>query len=251
MIRGLYTAAAGMMVREAEVDVISNNMANVDTPGYRKDEALAASFPKMLLSRIGEGNAVVGGMGTGCVIDGVATSFEEGTVRQTGNPFDVTLHGNVFFTVRDENGEIFYTRNGRFTLDQNRMLVTDTGDAVLGEINGEPVELFVPGGELNIDGDGSLDGAVDANGRIVTQLYLRARPTDVIWEKRGNTLFQGTSQTPVGFKVEQGATEGSNVNSVEEMVKLIAAMRAYEANSKVIQITDGTLDKLVNSVGNA
>ncbi len=252
MIRGLYTAAAGMMAREAEVDVISNNMANVDTPGYRKDEALAASFPKMLLSRIGEGSAVIGGLGTGCVIDGVATSFEGGTVRQTGNPFDVTLNGNVFFTVRNENGELFYTRNGRFILDQNRMLVTDTGNAVLGEINGESMKIFVPGGKLGVDGDGTLNGAVDANGRIVTRLYLRARPTAAAWEKRGDTLFQGASQTPVGFiKVEQGASEGSNVNPVEEMVKLIAAMRAYEANSKVIQITDGTLDKLVNSVGNA
>lgn len=252
MIRGLYTAAAGMMAREAEVDAISNNMANVDTPGYRKDEALAASFPKMLLSRIGEQRVAVGEMGTGCIIDEVATSFAEGSVRMTGHPFDLAVHGNAFFAVRDENGEILYTRNGGFVLNENRMLVTGTGDAVLGEIAGEPVEIFVPTGNLIVDESGYLNGAVDADGREVTRLYLRAKPDDAVWEKRGDTFFQGEAQQPVGMvRVEQGAYEGSNVDQAEEMIKLITATRAYEANAKVIQITDSTLDKLVNSVGSA
>ncbi|MGI6405901.1 MAG: flagellar hook-basal body protein [Syntrophaceticus sp.] len=254
MIRGLYTAAAGMMAREAEVDVISNNMANVDTPGYRKDEALAASFPKMLLSRIAEQRAVVGVMGTGCIIDEVATSFAEGTMRMTGHPFDLALHGNgnAFFTVRDEDGELLYTRNGNFVLNENRMLVTGTGDVVLGEIAGEPVEIFVPTGNLVVDESGYLNGAVDTDGRNVTRLYLRAKPDDALWEKRGDTIFQGEAQEPAGLvRVEQGAYEGSNVDQVEEMIKLITATRAYEANAKVIQITDSTLDKLVNSVGSA
>ncbi len=252
MIRGLYTAAAGMMARGAEVNVISNNMANVDTPGYRKDEALAASFPKMLLSLIGQQRAVVGEMGTGCIIDEVATSFAEGSVRMTGHPFDLALHGNAFFTVSDEDGELLYTRNGSFVLNENRMLVTGTGDVVLGEIAGESVEIFVPTGNLIVDESGYLNGAIDADGRNVTRLYLRAKPDNAVWEKRGDTFFQGEAQEPAGMiRVEQGASEGSNVDQVGEMIKLIAATRAYEANAKVIQITDSTLDRLVNSVGSA
>lgn len=252
MIRGLYTAAAGMMAREAEVDVIANNMANVNTSGYRKDESLAASFPKLLLSRIDEQRAIVGEIGTGCIIDEIATSFAEGSVRMTGHSFDLALHGNAFFTVRDEAGGFLYTRNGSFILNEDRGLVTETGHLVLGEIAGKPVEIFVPTGDLIVDERGYLNGAVDADGRNITQLYLRAKPEDVVWEKRGDTLFRGEAREPAEMvRIEQGASEGSNVNQAEEMIKLITAIRAYEANAKVIQITDSTLDRLVNSVGSA
>ena len=109
----------------------------------------------------------------------------------------------MFFTVRDENGEIFYTRNGRFTLDQKQ----DVGDRYrrcgAREINGEPVELFVPGGELNIDGDGSLDGAVDANGWIVTQLLPEGKTYRCDMGKRGNTLFRAHLKLRWGSKLNK------------------------------------------------
>ncbi len=249
MIRGLYTAASGMMAKEAEVNVISNNMANADTKGYRKDETVTASFPKMLLSCIHRGNKLVGALGTGSVVDGIATSFEEGAIKHTGNTYDLALHGDAFFAVRDGGGRTFYTRNGGFILDQNMKLVTAKGDGVLGEIGGEILEIYVPGKELKVDEKGNLEGAVDIRGREISRLHLRSGASD--WEKVGDTLFRGTARAPGDFLVEQGAVEGSNVNSMEEMVKLIAAMRAYEANSKVIQTIDNSLDRLINTVGSA
>jgi len=252
LIRGLYTAAAGMMTRQAQLDTISQNLANVNTPGYRKDELLVASFPQMLLSRIGESpTPVIGTVGNGCAVDGVYTSFEEGAAQQTGNPLDLALQGNVFFTVRDGQGHTYATRNGNFSLDADRRLVTNTGGAVLGSVNGQPTDTFVPNGSLTVNHDGSLSGAVDSRGQAIDRLYLTAKPAGTDWLKIGDSLFSGAMQAPgTNYSVQQGASEASNVNAIEEMVKMISATRAYEANSKVIQVTDSTLDKVVNSVGN-
>ena len=99
--------------------------------------------------------------------------------------------------------------------------------------------------------DGSLSGAVDAQGNAVDSLLLSSKPAAAVWSKIGNSLFSGQAQNPgTDYTVQQGYSEDSNVNAVDEMVSLIDASRAYEANAKVIQATDDSLDKLVNSVGN-
>ncbi len=252
MVRGLYTAAMGMMTSQAQVDVISQNLANANTPGYCKDEALELSFPQMMLSRLdSNGVAAVGQMGTGNTIAGTYTSFDEGDDQETGNPFDLALHGNAFFTVQDAQGQAYYTRNGDFALNQQDQLVTSAGDAVLGETNGQQEEIFVPNGNLVVAKDGSLSGAVDAQGQAVDGFLLSSKPGAASWTKIGDSLFSGQAQNPgQGYTVQQGYSEGSNVNPVDEMVKLIDASRAYEANSKVIQTTDETLNEVANDVGN-
>ncbi|MGB9792464.1 MAG: flagellar hook-basal body protein [Thermacetogeniaceae bacterium] len=259
MVRGLYTAAAGMMAKQAEVDVISNNLANVSTSGYRRDEAALRSFPEMLLSRFeslpgGRGRVAseIGSLGTGCALDRIYTSYRQGTLQETGNPFDLALRGDAFFVVRDGEGEVFYTRNGGFTLDSSRRLVTSDGLAVFGEVAGRLEEIFVPDGRLEVAPDGSLRGAYTAAGERVERLALVAGPRQgELWQKIGQALFRSGAQPARagGYEVSQGFREGSNVNPVEEMVRLIAAMRAYEAGQKVIQATDATLDKAANEVG--
>ena len=145
MVRGLYTAAMGMMTSQAQVDMISQNLANVNTPGYCKDEALEMSFPQMMLSRLdSNGATAIGQAGTGNTMVGTYTSFDEGADQETGNPFDLALHGNAFFTVQDGQGQTDYTRNGDFALNQQGQLVTNAGDAVLGETDGQQQEIFVP-----------------------------------------------------------------------------------------------------------
>jgi len=124
--------------------------------------------------------------------------------------------------------------------------------AVLGENNGQLEEIYVPDGKLEVGRDGTLVGAVNAGGQAVQRLALVAGPAaGVTWQKVGDTLFQ--SNAPPGgaqdYEVRQGYREGSNVNPVEEMVRMIAAMRAYEANQKVLQATDTTLEKAANEVG--
>lgn len=252
MVRGLYTAAKGMMTDQVMIDVASQNMANTNTPGYRKDELLVSSFPRMLLSRLdSSGAATLGQTGTGSVADGVYTSFEEGVAHETGSQFGMALRGNAFFTVKNQQGQLYYTRNGDFTLDQNKQLVTDTGAAVVGDVNGQPEEIFVPDGELKVASDGTLSGAVNQQGAQITKLYLTTKPVAATWSKIGDSLFTGASTRPVtGYAVQQGVSEDSNVNSVQEMVKMLSAMRAYETNAKVIQATDNTLEKAVQSVGN-
>jgi flagellar basal-body rod protein FlgG len=241
-----------MMTAQVITDAISHNIANANTSGYCKDEALVLAFPGMLLSRIdSDGAAAVGQTGTGSVIDGTYTSFEEGPVQETGNQSDLALHGNAFFVVSDRQGQLFFTRDGDFMLNQDHQLVTSNGDSVLGESNGRATAIFVPGGKLQVAGDGTLSGAVDSQNNPVTRLDLAARPTTGTWSKIGDTLFTGPgAQAAVNFTVQQGASDGSNVNAVSEMVGMIDAMRAYEANAKVIQAIDSTLSSAVTSIGN-
>ncbi len=252
MVNGLYTAAKGMMSSQAMTDIISQNIANADTPGYCKDEALLSSFPGMFLSRIdSDGTAAVGQTGTGSVIDGTYTSFEDGALHDTGDPYNMALRGNAFFAVKDGQGQTYYTRNGDFRLDLNNQLVTDNGDSVLGVSNGQVEQIFVPDGKLQVASDGTLSGAVDSQKNQVTSLYLAARPAAASWSKIGDSAFTGTaSQASSGFTVQQGSSEDSNVSPMSEMVSMINAMRAYEANAKVIQATDSTLESAVTSIGN-
>jgi flagellar basal-body rod protein FlgG len=240
-----------MMTSQTQVDVISQNLANANTPGYRKDEALELSFPQMMLSRLdGNGASAIGSVGTGDTIAGTYTSYDEGAVQETGSPYDLALHGNAFFTVQDGQGQTYFTRNGDFVLNQQGQLITNTGDAVLGETNGKQEEIFVPDGKLDVAKDGSLSGAVDAQGNAVGSLLLTAKPAAAAWSKIGNSLFSGQAQNPgQDYTVQQGYSEDSNVNAVDEMVAMIDASRAYEANAKVITATDETLNSLVNSVG--
>lgn len=251
MIRGLYTAASGMMLRQAEIDLISNNIANAATPGYRRDLPLETSFPQMLLQRLeGDRGETVGAMATGAAVSGEGISFVEGALQNTGDPFNLALQGNAFFVVGNEWGEVFATRNGSFALDAGRKLVDSQGNAVLGEVNGRLTEIYVPDGQLQVAEDGSLRGAVDARGEAVTRLCLRGQPAAADWVKVGDSLFTGNLQNPAqGYRVIQGGVEGSNVSPVEEMVRLISALRAYETNAKVIQTVDSTLDKLISTAG--
>lgn len=249
MVRGLYTAAAGMMAQQARVDVIANNLANVDTPGYKRDEAAIRSFPEMMLSRLDRSTTVpIGRLVTGSVIDEVRTSERQGPLRETGNSFDLSLQGNAFFAVRAPGGEVCYTRQGSFILDGNSRLITTTGHVVLGVTGGRLEEIYLPGGNLQVDHDGTLTGAVNAQGEVVERLALAGKPLGQVWRKEGDSLYSGAAGEAQDFEVRQGYLEGSNVNPLSEMVAMMSAVRAYEASQKVIQATDSTLEK-ANEVG--
>jgi flagellar basal-body rod protein FlgF len=251
MLRGLYTAASGMMTGQAAMDLITNNLSNVNTAGYRKDQSLTAAFPQMLISRINKNeSAVIGRLGTGSSIDEVYTTYSDGAVTASDNPLDLALQGDAYFTVRDAQGRVYATRNGQFTTDGSQRLVTADGRAVLGESGGQPADIFLPNGQLTVRTDGTLIGAVDSNGQTIDRLYLVSKPAGSVWTKEGDSLFSGNFAAPVSYSVQQSAVEGSNVDPADEMVRMIDALRAYEANSKVIQTVDDTLDKLLSNAGN-
>lgn len=239
MIRGLYTSAAGMVVQWQAYNITANNLANVNTTGFKKDVPTFAAFPELLLYRLNDGPATAGGgcslspfvgpLGTGVRVDEVVTSWGQGMMRETGRPLDFALEGEGFFVVETPQGRR-YTRNGAFRADPAGWLVTSAGYRVLGR-------------------DGLPLSATAAN--LADQLMVVIFPSNAVLRKEGDSLF--SSETPgqplPGARVCQGVLEESNVNVVSAMVDMLAGLRAYEANQKALQVQDQTLDKVVNEVG--
>jgi flagellar basal-body rod protein FlgF len=248
MIRGLYTSASGMMTQMTIQDVVSNNLANVDTTGYKKDTTVSRAFQSLLLNRIGDRSdrgmdVRVGPLGTGVILDGTYTDFSMGSFKPTENKFDLALGSEGFFVVQTPQGER-YTRDGSFTLASNGDLVTKDGYQVVGNR-----------GTINLAGAVNIlvneDGSVAVDGRVINQLrVVNAQPQAL--DKIGSNLFAlrtgSEAEESSNFRVLQGFLETSNVNVVSEMVKMISGLRLYEANQKAIRSQDGTLERLINDV---
>jgi flagellar basal-body rod protein FlgG len=246
MIKGLYTGAAGMMTQLIRQDTIANNLANVMTTGYKKDIAVSASFPDILLSRLGESAVnqsngrlrqlppqLLGSLGTGAAVDAVYTDYTQGNLTKTDSPFDMAVTTDGFFTVAAPAGAR-YTRDGRFNVNAVGTLVNYQGHAVL-DIQGQPIQIEQTARfDVNERGDVFVDDAYVASIQVVRFDDVNALV------KEGNTYFQ-TDQAaePIAYPgIRQGWQETSNVNAVQEMVALISVMRAYEFNQKVIQAED-------------
>lgn len=245
MIRGIYTGASGMLAESMRTDVISNNLANVNTAGFKKDVTVTKDFASMLISRINDGvdAPVIGSVGVGTVVDEVATIQSAGTVRNTGNDFDLAIEGKGFFTVETPQG-VRYTRNGTFAKNIQGELVTQDGYPVLGKNGHIPIQ----GSKMVV----SDDGRVLVDNKSVGNLQVVEFADVKQLSKEGASLFvaaPGQTGTPGTGSVRQGSLELSNVNVIGEMVNLISNYRAYEVNGKVVQSHDHLLDKAVNEVG--
>jgi len=279
MVRGLYTGASGMITQMERIDVLSNNLANVNTPSYKRDSTIMKAFPEMLIRRINDDGVrklpigsydlmpVIGKMGTGVEVNEVYTRFTQGAFKQTENDFDIALEGEGFFAVQTEDGER-YTRNGSFLIDRDGFLVTKDGNTVLGE-NG-PIQLkknnFIVDEDGNVFENAEYSDdplrliSMEENEWNQTVLLDRLKivhfPKPRYIEKIGNSLYTDTEYSEQSFimqssrpKVRQGFLEASNVNPVIEMVNLIEVHRNYEANQKMIQAHDAALAKVINEVG--
>jgi len=248
LLKGIYTAASGMVAESMRTDVIANNLANVNTNGYKKDLAVNKSFSELLLSKIEgkEANEQIGGVGSGVFVDKVIPTFTPGIYKDTGNTLDLAIEGDGFFVLETPQGQR-YTRDGAFYPDQEGYLANADGHRVLGE-----------GGPINI-GTANLksviinsNGEVYANNALVGKLRLADFADRNNLQKEGHSLWladNGAEVVETQAVVRQGTLEGSNVNAVAEMVNLITATRAYEVSQKMIQTQDASLDKAVNDVG--
>lgn len=256
MIRGLYTSGWSMMASSKKMDVISNNLANVNTTGYKKDTVVFESFPEVLTRRINDSKSSsnpsgkVGNMQLGSDVGEVFTYYSQGKLIKTDNNFDLAFKDSdtAFFTVQvtDEQGNVgeYYTRDGSFTVNAENQLVTKDGYPVMGEDG----PIFLYGDDFVIEPDGTIIQGWDVVGRLLIKDFTDATTL----RKYGNNLVSKTAQTEEReFRgtVQQGFLEQSNVNVVQEMVDMISVMRAYEANQKVLQAQDSTLEKAVNQVG--
>jgi flagellar basal-body rod protein FlgG len=226
MERGLYIAAAGMLAEQARQDHISQDLANAATNGYKQDRVAQRNFAEALLENT-RSKAQIGTLGTGPLITTAKTDFSQAPIKDTGAPLDLAIAGEGFFAVRTSAG-IRYTRDGSFQSDGKGQLVTQLGDVVLGA-DRRPVTV-------------NKDGTVDAS---EVGVFALTNP-----RKAGDGLITGTPAGKGEGAVTAGALEVSGVDSARTMIEMMASLRAYEANQKVITTLDQTLQTTAQQVGN-
>jgi flagellar basal-body rod protein FlgF len=225
MERGLYIAASGMVSEMARQDLISNDLANASTAGYKSDTAVQGSFGDLLLRNTQTG-ATIGPIGQGSRIERQVTDLSAAPIKETGEDLDFAVEGDGFFAVQTAQG-VRYTRNGQFTAAANGRLTDQLGNAVLGQ-NGRPVTI-------------GADGKVpEASVGIFAVNNAR---------KAGDNMFQGAAAGRGTGQVRSGALEGSGADPVRAMTDMIASLRAFESGQKVITTIDSTLQKASNQVG--
>lgn len=247
MIRGLYTSASAMQTNMRRMDVTSNNLANINTNGYKKDGTVQRSFSEMLILRYdNKGKEEIGVLGTGVQMDQSYSDFREGNIQHTNNKLDLAIKGSGFFALQTSQG-IRYSRNGNFYLNDQNQIVDSQGNFLLNQ-NNEPIQI-VPGREISINNQGQIfldELEAETINLVDFENYEQL-------SKIGNNLYQaedGIEEIEAEqSSIMQGYLEGSNVNVVEEMASMIEVTRAYESNQKVIQTIDNSLDKAVNDVG--
>jgi flagellar basal-body rod protein FlgG len=249
MLRALYSAAAGMESQQMNLDVISNNLANVNTTGYKESKLefqdLLYQTTRAAGSQAGGGNELPGSLQVGQGSIPIATEriFTQGDLSQTGGNLDIAIQGAGFFQVQMPDGSLSYTRDGGFKTNAEGQVVTSDGYPVQGGF--QPV----PTGTTNITI--SASGAVTyttASGTTSSQIQLANFNNPGGLQAMGHNLYtettaSGTAQlgepTANGLgELQQGYLELSNVSVVQEMVNLILAQRAYEVNSKAVQAAD-------------
>ena len=248
MVRGLYTAATGMTVQRNKMDVLTNNIVNAETPGFKSDNLITSTFNQVMLSRIDDpnvsfvGSPTVGGYDFGSHVDELVTNFSGGTLEQTGKDADLSLNGDGFFAVETAGGQTRYTRSGNFTVNNQGYLVTQDGGYVLGQ-NGR---IYVGAQKFAVSDKGEVTGETAKTDtlRLVTFNDLG------VLRKEGNNLYNvygnAAPVQSVNTTVSQGVLEGSNVDMSNEMVDMVSVYRKFEANQKIVNMTDKTLELAVN-----
>jgi flagellar basal-body rod protein FlgG len=250
MIRALWTSASGMEAQQMNLDVIANNLANVNTSGFKKS---SLQFQEMMYdterspgASSTDSSTVPAGVQVGYGSKPVATerNFTQGNMQQTGNTYDVAIQGQGFYKITMPDGTNSYTRDGSFLVNQDGQLVTNQGYLVTGVGQIDPKATNV-----SIGSDGTISATVNNATVKISPITISTFPNPEGLNSLGDNLYQETTasgnavdgQTPgqngLGT-LSQGYIETSNVQVVEEMVNMIQAQRAYEINSKAIQASD-------------
>ena len=228
MLEGLFSAASGMEAQQHQFDAISNDMANLDTPGY---QSTIVGFHDLLYSNGGYGPNVATGAGTAAGV--VGRDQTQGAINQTGRPLDVAVQGQGFIEVRRFDGSIGLTRNGRLEINAKRQLTNQEGMLV------QPPVTIPAGVPLDAVTIGS-DGTVSAAGKRVGKISLVDVPAPDGLVADGDSVFSataasGATRTAKNATLQQGALEGSNVNLGDEMAKMMTAQQEYAMGSQAIQ----------------
>ena len=258
MIRSIYTAVSGMITQEAKQDVITNNLANAQTIGFKSDNIEIKKFDDVLIQNHdkidgGKNKAnIIGSLSMGSELDGTSTTFEQGALQASEKETDFAIDGQGFFTVSRQNAlggtQNFYTRNGNFHIDSKGILVTNNGEAVMGrnmKTNKlEPINV----GKAKISCDST--NTISLNGKATYKFELADFASYNQLQKVGDNLFGGANPiNAANASVKQNNLERSNVNVVNEVINMMTVMRSFESNQKMIGSIDETLGKVINEVG--
>ncbi len=257
MIRSLWTARTGLDAQQTQLDVISNNLANVSTNGYKRSRAVFEDLLYQTLRQPGaqqtQQNQISSGLQIGTGVRPIATErvYTQGNLQQTGNSLDLAVQGNGFFQIEQPDGTIAYTRDGSFQLDNEGNMVTASGYLLADNINIPPDALSITVGK-----DGTVTvlqaGQIQPVEVGAIQLATFINPGGL--QAAGENLFYETASSGVATPnqpgtdgsgvINQGYVETSNVNVAEELVSMIVTQRAYEINSRVISTSDQMLGRL-------
>lgn len=271
MMRALWTGASGMISQQTNVDNISHNLSNVNTTGYKKNTTefqslLYQKIQKEVTDKNGDPKPVIGQVGLGVRVSGIVSQYTQGNLLETGNNYDMAIDGEGFYQVRMPDGSTSYTRNGSFTTaigTEGITLSTSSGYPVL-STTGEPIvfDMNLDVTKINMDENGNFSypdetknlvpmgiqiGLVQFNnpGGLEKLSGSLLKATD----NSGEPRFEGQDANLKTSKILQKYLEGSNVQTVDEIVNLIVAQRAYEMNSKVITASDEMLQQANNLRG--
>jgi flagellar basal-body rod protein FlgG len=251
MLDSLYIGATGMQAQQQNIDTIANNLANVNTTGFKRSRI---DFEDLLYRNVSAGatqaNAASASnrIGMGTAIASVGKVFTGGDVKKTGEPLDLAINGAGFFEILMPDGTLAYTRNGALQMNSDGMLVTRDGQRL-----NAPIQVPADATSVQIDANGKAFASVPGEKRLVElgQIEISTFPNPAGLTALGDNLFVATEQSGqvnVGHAGENGAgtlgqgfLEGSNVRLIDEMIGLIVAQRAYEINAKVVQASDELL----------
>ncbi len=249
MISGLYAAGLGMMALEQRQDTVANNIANASTPGYKRQYAVDKGFYQLLYQRSRDpfwANRVTA-PGGGLQLNETYTDFASGPITTTENPLDVALRGNGYLAVNTPEGER-YTRDGAMRLDTTGQIVNSDGYPVLDEV-GQPI--VADGSKVEIN----ADGTVIVDGQATSKLRITEFQNPGLLQRAGKNLLSASpealqqSAPATETTLISGAIEQSNVQLPTEMISMILGVRHYEANQKVINTIDETMNRLIDQVG--
>jgi flagellar basal-body rod protein FlgF len=250
VIRGLYTAASGMLSAMRRMELVTNNLANAQTVGFKQDRSALSTFDEVMVLQDGTptsttANAELGQLGMAAVAEEPLIDFTQGAIQETGRDFDLALEGPGFFTVRTPDG-VRYTRDGGFTRDAFGRMMTTEGHLLLDTANNP---ITIPGGKLAV----GEDGTVRVEDQPIAQLAIVEFTLDQPLRKVGNNQFAPRNEgdrpaLSAGTAVHQGSIEVSNLDMAGAQTTMLELQRAYQASQRLIQYQDEMVGRAVNEI---
>ena len=250
MVRGMYISATGMQLQRRNMEVVTNNMVNAETTGFKKDFVASRAFDDVLIERLYDNDPAiintsryVGPLSFGTRVDQLYIDFSSGNFESTEVPTDLAIAGEGFFAVSTPAGERF-TRNSSYTVNAIGYLTDGDGNYLLGQ-NGR---IYTGVNNFAVDSVGN----VTVDGQYVDRIRVVSFNDYQGLRKQGDNLYYHMGEAPIeaaGYEIKQGFLEGSNVDIAREMVDMITIYRTYETNQRMLTMIDETVGKAVNEIG--